>query len=67
MYTDVLRWTIIPASTMRTWPKLMVPFQHILGVIELVANYRSLVDIRCRPFIHWMSAVSAYRMDLGEI
>jgi hypothetical protein len=35
--------------------------------VEPVTNYRSLVDIRCRPFIHWMSAVSAYRMDLGEI
>jgi hypothetical protein len=35
--------------------------------VEPVANYRSLVDMRCRPFIHWMSAVSAYRMDRGEI
>jgi len=67
MYTDVLRWTIIPASRMRTWPKLMVPFRLGLGVIESAANYRSLVEIRCRPFIHCMSAVSAYRMDLGEI
>jgi hypothetical protein len=39
---------------------------HLRG-LEPVANHRSLVDMRCRPLIHWMSAVSAYRMDRGEI
>jgi hypothetical protein len=59
MYTVVLRWTIIPASTMRTWAKPIVPFRHIFGVVEQVTSYCSLVDMRCRPFIHWRSAASA--------
>src|SRR5438874_12140395 len=32
--------------------------KNLLGL-----NYRSLVDSRCRDFIHWMRPVSLYRMD----
>jgi hypothetical protein len=35
-----------PASTMRAWAKLMMPFRHIFGVVEQVTNYCSLVDMR---------------------
>ena len=38
--------------------KLMTPFQHVFGVVEPVTNYCSLVDMRCRLFIHCMSAAS---------
>jgi hypothetical protein len=50
---------IIPALRARTWANLKTPFQHVFGVVEQVTNYCSLVDMRCRPFIHAMSAVSA--------
>jgi hypothetical protein len=58
MYTVVLRWTIIPTLTIKTLAKL-VALRHIFGAVERVTNYCSLVDMRCRPFIHWMRAASA--------
>jgi hypothetical protein len=52
MYTDVQTWTVIPALKTKTCAKLKVPFQDIFGALEQVTNYCSLVDMRCRPFIH---------------
>ncbi|MEA3069784.1 MAG: hypothetical protein QOD29_1230, partial [Alphaproteobacteria bacterium] len=42
----------------------MTPFQHSFGTVQPVTNYCSLVDMRCRPFIHWMRAASVYRTVL---
>jgi hypothetical protein len=44
---------------------VMTPFQHSFGTVQPVTNYCSLVDMRCRPFIHWMRAASVYRMALS--
>jgi hypothetical protein len=35
------------------------PSPHTFGVVDYLANYCSLVDKRCRDFIHWMRAASA--------
>jgi hypothetical protein len=43
---------------------VMTPFQHSFGTVQPVTNYCSLVDMRCRPFIHWMRAASVYRTAL---
>jgi hypothetical protein len=59
MYTDVQTWTVIPTLKTKTCAKLMAPFQDIFGALEQVTNYCSLVDMRCRPFIHWRSVASA--------
>jgi hypothetical protein len=38
---------------------MLVALRHILGAVELIEDYSSLVDMRCRPFVHWMRMASA--------
>jgi hypothetical protein len=58
MYSDVLRWMFIPAATADTRDMREPPRAHLVRELTLLASYFSLVDKRCRDFIHWVVAAS---------
>ena len=45
--------------TTNTSAELICYSAHILVGVKLLESYCSLVDKRCRDFIHWMRAASA--------
>lgn len=56
MYIDVLRWTVIPVYWTTPSINLLPAYRPSRGGSN--AAYCSLVDMRCRDFIHCSRAVS---------